>query len=1744
MQKINLLLIFLISIALFGQTKTNDVNTLLKQKIAPIPFPKWKSPIKIFGSEHFIVKYDPKTQKKTILKKNGYNSDFNAEIIEGQKITNGLNETSPPNQITNFSDLTKVIDPTIYPWNMTVKIYVKFSNGFTGQGSGILIDSKTVLTAGHNLSSEENGNAYSIIIIPAYENGNFPFGYAYNLSWYTWQDWDENRNFDWDMGVIELDRPIGALTGWAGYGYNNTDDYFSNNIFTNPGYPSTEQYNGEYMYTWGGKFDDADENILFINKKCIEGQSGSGVYDNQNVVYSVLINYRDVWGLPTITRFCRINSEKYNKINNLIGLYTPMANDLIPLKVRVDPQLINAGNSFNEMNYILHNYSGADWEGTIYVDIYLSPDDQITTEDRKLLIHKFSGAIQSKHSYTVNLNNIKPQIPNDIKSGNYYIGIILSTSDANNNNNSTNGWDCIPITVTASEILSPPSNVQASDGTYTDKIRITWNSASGADTYRLYRNTENNSSTITKHQVGITNTYFDDDINIEQGKTYYYWVKTQNSLGDISDLSSSDAGFAKEGNRPPTPPQLVSPDDSFVLNTPGIITFSWNNSTDPDGNNITYYFALSEDGIHFEDENEGSLTSFTINNISSESNGKYLWYIYAKDNYGFESQKSEIRSFSINIPVINEAELSVSSLSFYPQIINAGASPTSVSFRLTNNGAESLISPNTSIEANYYISKNSTFGDNDDIKIGNKIYDLNLSSGTYKDLPLYTEDLPNLKIPEDAKDNYYVFVKVNHTSPSTLIDPSLGNNFTVRSGTILVKGPTLDLIADNVSRNFGNVQLSNNPSPNSYSFTVKNSGGSILSGNIIENANWIALSSTSFSLTTNQTKTITVTANTSGLTLGSYTEPIKVASNSGDVTGNVSVTIYQNHKAPTIIQQPTNKTVNEGETATFSVTAACADPIGYQWWRFPFISEAESKIENNSGKIEGAQTSQLKLLNTTSADNNTSFLCEVYNTVDHTNLWVNSNSATLSVIQLPNLAISSGSVAHDFGNVQEGNNPSPNTYSFTVKNTGEGTLTGNVVENASWLSISSTSFSLTANQTKTFTVTATTASISPNNYSETISVTSNGGNTSGNVLVNITQGPALTISFGNVAHDFGNVQEGNNPSTNTYNFIIKNIGDGTLTGNIVENAAWLNLNSTSFSLTANQTKTFTVTATTSSLAPNNYSETINITSNGGNTSGNVLVNITQDPVLNISSGNVAHDFGSVQEGNNPSPNTYSFIIKNYGGGTLTGNVVENASWLSLNSTSFSLTANQTKTFTVTATTASLSPNNYSETISVTSNGGNTSGNVLVNIIPKISNSIQISVAKIDENNDYIPDRIGETVTITGIVLNKIFNLSNMTVFVQDETGGIQLYSQGNPGTNFNTGDLITATGKIDQYGGLAELIITDSATGIEIISSNNIITPILLSIDEYLSNAEKYEGTLIKINGLAITANSNTWPVSGSDANLNLWNGYGNELKIRVDKDTDADENSEPLWPIDLIGIASQFDQSTPPSGGYQVLLRSYSDITQNVSVSPIPYFSLLNPSNSTTIQIIDTNDTVDFQWMEAEDLNNDLEKYIFQFIPGYLFAETHIPNFKLSAKNILFLMNGNMQSTYDWTVTAFDANSQSSSSIDTFTVIFENNIPTSIKNNLLHDNEIPMQYYLANNYPNPFNPSTNISFGLPEQSIISLVVYDISGKVVETFLHNELLSAGSYNYSFEAKNLVSGIYFYTLKTDKFVQTKKLLLIK
>jgi hypothetical protein len=93
------------------------------------------------------------------------------------------------------------------------------------------------------------------------------------------------------------------------------------------------------------------------------------------------------------------------------------------------------------------------------------------------------------------------------------------------------------------------------------------------------------------------------------------------------------------------------------------------------------------------------------------------------------------------------------------------------------------------------------------------------------------------------------------------------------------------------------------------------------------------------------------------------------------------------------------------------------------------------------------------------------------------------------------------------------------------------------------------------------------------------------------------------------------------------------------------------------------------------------------------------------------------------------------------------------------------------------------------------------------------------------------------------------------------------------------------------------------------------------------------------------------------------------------------------------------------------------------------------------------------------------------------------------------------------------------------------------------NNNSIIKNFELKQNYPNPFNPSTTINYSIPKQEFVKLSVYDMLGKEVASIV-NEVKSAGSYDVSFNASSLASGIYIYKISAGDFSAAKQMILIK
>lgn len=394
--------------------------------------------------------------------------------------------------------------------------------------------------------------------------------------------------------------------------------------------------------------------------------------------------------------------------------------------------------------------------------------------------------------------------------------------------------------------------------------------------------------------------------------------------------------------------------------------------------------------------------------------------------------------------------------------------------------------------------------------------------------------------------------------------------------------------------------------------------------------------------------------------------------------------------------------------------------------------------------------------------------------------------------------------------------------------------------------------------------------------------------------------------------------------------------------------------------------------------------------------------------------------------------------------------------------------------------------------------------------------LPISVAREDLNNDLIPDHKGDTLTVKGVVISPNFQTTSRSYYIYDGTAGICLFKNGMLSPALNLGDSVIVKGKIDHYNGLTELVYLSDST-IWVAGTNATVpAPKVLTLAQYKANPELYEGQLVGITNLNKV--SGNWPAAGSSATLKMVSGT-DTVDVRIDSDTDIDGTTEPTWPKDILGIASQFASTGSVNNGYQILPRyAATDFKPANSLLPVELTSF-----SAKVQ----GNSVLLSWSTATEKNN-MGFEVQRSLDSKNFASVGFVNGKGTSTTV------NNYSYSDNTVSAkcyyrlkqvdFNGNYEFSPAIEVESMGVTN-------------------YTLSQNYPNPFNPSTQIKFALPKDGFVTLKVYNVLGKEVASVV-NEYKTSGNYTVNFSAKSLSSGIYFYTIKADGFTQTKKMTILK
>ncbi len=493
-----------------------------------------------------LVTHDMRTGETVYADASGPVPAASSAVVPGVA---GLKEllgdpTAQPGGDKNFSFWSQVADPTggAYPRQVRLRTtYVDITDTVRAYvSSGTLIDSYHVLTAAHCIYKLPGGEyifpdpwAQTVTATPCYGTGGAPFGTASAFQLHAWTNYTVDADWDHDVAVITLDRPIGALTGWWGYGYNTDHDYYTSGTWTHAGYPAEDPFNGNILYENFGTYDESpvdgwDYRIGYFAPTW-GGTSGAGTI-RDGAAFGVFSgsNRKDH------TEDVILTPTKFSHIQGWIAAVTPATYDLIPMFVKTDATGA-AGSSLGYLNFVLHNYGNAWANTTVGYTIYLSADREITSADTYLGTGSFSINLPNKYSQVISLP--PPTIPGYVAPGNWYVGIIIDVADWFAINNDTSGQEAAPLAIDCAAPPPAPTLAAPADGATCrprDNLFLGWSDLGSGDEYEVQVGNVpgTGTSTFVSNQTSLALSGLD-------ASTWYYWrVRGRLGCGDWGSWSA------------------------------------------------------------------------------------------------------------------------------------------------------------------------------------------------------------------------------------------------------------------------------------------------------------------------------------------------------------------------------------------------------------------------------------------------------------------------------------------------------------------------------------------------------------------------------------------------------------------------------------------------------------------------------------------------------------------------------------------------------------------------------------------------------------------------------------------------------------------------------------------------------------------------------------------------------------------------------------------------------------------------------------------------------------------------------------------------------------------------------------------------------------------------------------------------------------------------------------------------------
>jgi hypothetical protein len=277
--------------------------------------------------------------------------------------------------------------------------------------------------------------------------------------------------------------------------------------------------------------------------------------------------------------------------------------------------------------------------------------------------------------------------------------------------------------------------------------------------------------------------------------------------------------------------------------------------------------------------------------------------------------------------------------------------------------------------------------------------------------------------------------------------------------------------------------------------------------------------------------------------------------------------------------------------------------------------------------------------------------------------------------------------------------------------------------------------------------------------------------------------------------------------------------------------------------------------------------------------------------------------------------------------------------------------------------------------------------------------------------------------------------------------------------------------------------------------------------------------------GIVVTTNGGTsWSTvtipSGSGTIYSV-TGFGDQWYYMRGTNIVGSTNNGGVWTTAYTATAGTYlCMVKARSGDVSWACRNNGGITKGTNVGlPVELVSFL---------AIVSNGNVNLNWSTATELNNQGFEIERRLSEGQFITIGHV--------------NGNGTTTERKEYSFTDAAVQSGSYSYRLKQI-DFNGAYEYSNEIFVNVTAPLEFTLDQNYPNPFNPATTINFSLAEPSFVKLAIFNLLGEEVEV-LKNEYMNAGSFNVSFNASSLPSGMYLYKIETAQYSSVRKMLLMK